>query len=86
MGRPQAAGDETQVRCEPLAKRGFELVRVVADDRDPRRFHAEPQELLREERAVQVGAVAADELAAGDDDEPAGAAQAARVIPLRVTM
>ena len=38
---------ETQQRSasQPLAQRGLELVRVVADDRDPRRLDAEPQEL-----------------------------------------
>ena len=40
----------------------------VADDRDPRRLEPERERLAREERAVQVGALAADELAARDDD------------------
>ena len=85
MRRAQPARDEAEVGFEPLPERRLELGRVVADDRDPRRLDAEPQQLLREERPVQVGAVAADELAAGDDDEPAGAGQAAGVIPPGVT-
>ena len=57
---------ETRQRsaCEPLRERRLELVGPVADDRDPRRLEAERERLRGEERAVQVGALAADELAA----------------------
>jgi hypothetical protein len=55
-----------------LAERGRELAGRVTDDRDPRRFEAERKELAREDRPVQVGALAADELATGDDDRGAG--------------
>ena len=81
MRRAEPARDEAEVRVEPLPQRGLQLERIVADDRDPCGLDAEPQQLLGEERPVQVRAVAADELAAGDDDEAAGARQAARVIP-----
>ena len=80
--RPEPARDAAEIGLEPLAQRRLELGRVVADDRDPRRLEAEPQQLRGEERAVQVAPVAADELTAGDDDEAARAAQAAaRVKP-----
>ena len=81
VGRPEAARDAAEIGLEPLAQRCLELGRVVADDRDPRRLDAEPQQLRGEERPVQVAPVAADELAAGDDDEAARAAQAAREKP-----
>ena len=84
--RPETARDAAELGLEPLAQRDLELVRVVADDRDPRRLDAEPQELRGEERPVQVAPVAADELAAGDDDEPARAAQAAREKPCGVKL
>ena len=61
----------------PRPERVLELVRVVADDRDPRGLETEGERLAREERAVQVGALAADELAAGDDDRRAGRAHPA---------
>ena len=50
----------------------LELILAVADDHDSRRVDPEPNHLPCEERAVQVVAVAADKLAAGDDDERAG--------------
>src|SRR5205823_1826666 len=89
--RPEAAGDDAEVGAKPLAKRLLELLRPVADDRDARRLEPEPQRLARKERAVAVGALAADELAAGDDEggpRPAGPAQAVartRLKPWTVT-
>ena len=38
VGRPEAAGGDTEVRCEPLRQRGRELLLAVADDHDPRRL------------------------------------------------
>ena len=73
--RPEAAGDEARVRFEPGTKRGLQLGRSVADDRDPRRLEAQPQRLAGEERPVQVGSLAAHELAARDDDESSRPAQ-----------
>ena len=66
--RPEPAGDDAEVRLQPLGQRRLELVVVVADDRDARRLDAEVDELLREEGSVAVAAVAADELAARYDD------------------
>ncbi len=84
--RAEPAGDEADVGLEPLAQRRLELLGRVADDRDPRRLEAEPERLAREERAVQVGALAAHELAARDDDEGARPAQvAARAVRVGVT-
>ena len=76
--RPEAARDEADVGLEPLAQRGLELVRVVADDRDARRLETEPQRFLRVERAVEIGSLAPDELAARDDDCCARAPQELR--------
>ena len=58
-------------RRQRLRAARLELVGAVADDRDPRRLEPERERLAREERAVQVGALAADELAARDDDRRA---------------
>ena len=66
--RPKTARDQTQVRLQACPQRGLELVRPVADDRDPCRLEPERQRLAGEEGAVQVGAFAANELAARDDD------------------
>ena len=62
-----------------VADRGLELGRVVADDLDPRRLDAEREQRAREEGAVQVGALAAHELAARDDDDRARACAASGV-------
>ena len=70
--RPEPAGDEHRVGAvERVAERRLELLRRVADDRDARRLEPEPQRLAREERPVQVGSLAAHELAARDDDDGA---------------
>ena len=75
VGRAETAGDEARLRLQPLPQRRLELLGSVADDRDPRRLQPEAERLPREERPVQVGALAAHELAARDDDEGPGAAQ-----------
>jgi hypothetical protein len=75
VGRPQAARGYEQVGAEPIAKRRFELVLSVADDRDPRGLEAELEELAREKGTVSVGPLPADELAAGDDEERPGPRQ-----------
>ena len=51
---PSPPGDDAEVGVEPLAQRRLELLRVVADDRDPRRLEPEPQQLRGEERPVRV--------------------------------
>jgi hypothetical protein len=71
VGRTETARDEAQVRRQALGERGLELVGPVADDRDPARLQAESERLGGQERAVQVRALAPDELAAGDDDRGA---------------
>ena len=69
--RPETAGDEARVRLQPLTEGSLELGRRVSDDRDPGRLEPVAQRLGGEERAVPVGALAADELTAGDDDDRA---------------
>ena len=66
--RPEPAGGDEQVRVEPGRERRAQLVRVVPDDRDPHRLEAERERLPGEPRPVAVGALAADELAAGDGE------------------
>ena len=66
--RAEAAGDEARVGFQRVSERRFELGGVVADDRDPRRLEPVAKRLGREERAVPVSPLAADELAAGGDD------------------
>src|SRR5206468_22067 len=60
---------------EAEAERRLQLTGRVADDDDPRRVDSQRHELAREERAVQVTSVAANKLAAGDDDDRTGTAQ-----------
>src|SRR5206468_412375 len=77
VGRPEPAGDEHGVAvCKRLLQHPLELGRRVADDGDPRRLEAEPQRLAREERPVEIGSLAAHELAARDDDDGPGPTQA----------
>ena len=71
VGRAEPAGDQAEVGLEPLAQRRLQLLRAIADDRDAGRLEAEREHLLGQERPVQVGALAADELAPGDDDRGA---------------
>src|SRR5581483_4865076 len=65
---PEPARDRAELGLHPLRDSRRELVRRVADDRDPCRLEAEREELLREKRTVQIRSLAADELAACDDD------------------
>ncbi len=71
--RAEPAGDHTEVGTpEPFGERLRELVFPVAHDRDAGRLDAVSLQLSRQKRPVQVAPIAADELAAGDDDESAG--------------
>src|SRR2546425_8652378 len=88
MRRPEAAGHRAEMGLEPRAQRRLELGRVVADDLDPGRLEPQPEQLAGQERPVAIGALAADELTAGDDDDPAWARQpacGATETPRRVT-
>jgi len=76
---PETSGDDAEIGPQPLGEGGCELARRVADDRDARRRETQGQQLSRQERPVQVGALAADELAAGDDDRDPGPASGGRV-------
>ena len=72
MGRAEAAGGGDEIRRgDRLGDRSFELGRVVADHVDPGRLDPEREQGARQERPVQVGALAAHELAARDDDDRA---------------
>ena len=42
--RPEPARDDEQIGLESFAERALELGGVVADDGDPRRLEAEPQQ------------------------------------------
>ncbi len=66
--RAEPAGDDDEVCPERLAERCLQLPLVVADDRDAHRRNAEVHELVGDERAVAVVALAADELAARYDE------------------
>jgi hypothetical protein len=68
VGRPEAAGHEAEIGLEPIAQGRLQLVRLVADDRDPCGLEAQLQRLCGQKRPVQVSALSPDELAAGDDD------------------
>ena len=70
--RPEPAGDEHRVGvCQRVAEHSLELRGRVADDRDARRLEPESQGLAGEKGSVQVGSLAAHELAARDDDDGA---------------
>ncbi len=72
--RAEPTGHDAELGgAECLGECVRELFFFVADDRDPGRLDTVPEQLVRQERAVQVASLAADELAAGDDDEPARA-------------
>ena len=66
---PETARHHAEIRPEPVRERRRELLGPVAHDDDAVGLEPEACELLREERAVQVATVAADELASGDDDD-----------------
>ncbi len=69
--RPEPAGDDEQVVPEAVAERRLELGGRVADDSHLHRLDPERLERSCEERTVQVGAVAPNELRPGDDDRGA---------------
>jgi hypothetical protein len=69
VGWPQPTRDDAEIRAQSFYERCLELVLLVADDRDQRRLEPEPYELSRQERPVAIRPVAANELAAGDDDD-----------------
>ena len=73
--RAEAAGDEADVRLEALAQCRLELVRVVADDRNPDGLQPEQERLPGVEGAVEVGSLPPYELAARDDDRGPGTPQ-----------
>lgn len=64
----EATGYEADIALQTLPQRRFQIGGIVADNRDARRLEAEAQGLLGEERAVEIGSFAANELAARDDD------------------
>ena len=68
MRRPESARNDAELGLEAFPQRGQQFVGRVADDGDPGRLEPEREQLAGEKRAVQVGAVAADELASRDDD------------------
>jgi hypothetical protein len=68
----EPAGDKAELGGEPLGEGGLELVGTVADDGDPGRLEPELERPSGEEGAVQVRALAPDELAARDDDRGPG--------------
>jgi len=84
VGRAEAAGHRDQVGPgDGVAKRPLELARLVADDHDACGLDAEREQRAGEVRAVEIGAVAANELAARGDDDRAGARAQARAATMR---
>jgi hypothetical protein len=71
VGRAEAAGAHEQVVREAVAECVLQLRGTVTDDAQLRGLDPEREQRPREERPVQVGAVAPDELGAGDDDRGA---------------
>ena len=61
--RAEPARDEAEVGVEALSERALEILRSIADDRDPRRIEAEANRFGGEERPVAVLSLAANELA-----------------------
>jgi hypothetical protein len=85
MGRPEPARDDEQVVPQPLLEGGEQIARIVADDRDPRRIDAQPEQGRSEVRTISVVPVAADELGARRDDRRARATYDAGRQPVGVT-
>ena len=71
MRRAEPAGDEADIGVLRGTKRRLEVARIVPDDHDPLRHETEREGLAGVERAVSIGALAAHELAARDDDDRA---------------
>src|SRR5919197_3246633 len=84
--RAEPARDDAQVGSHALAEGLLQLLLAVAHDHDALWLDAEPQELGGDERPVPVGAVAADELAAGNDDDSPRARQTPGLMPRDVTI
>ena len=86
---PRPPGHEAEVGRHPVAQRPLEVLRAVADDRDPLGVEPESLRLCGEERAVPVLPLAAHELAPRDDDRRprprAGGRQEERTIRRAVT-
>src|SRR5439155_8787156 len=81
----EAAGGHAEVGVEARAERRLELLLPVPDDQEARRLEPERERLAREERAVEVRPLAADELRPGDDEDRAGPRQAeGRTCPVAV--
>jgi hypothetical protein len=85
--RPEPAGARHEIgRRDGLANGGLELGGIVADDLDPPGLDPEREQRASEERAVEIGPLAAHELTARDDDHgprarwrPAQLASAAKI-------
>jgi hypothetical protein len=71
VGRPEPAGDQAEIGADRLGEYRLELVRPVADDRDPGRVDTQLERLRSQEGTVQICALTPDQLAAGDDDRGA---------------
>ena len=83
VGRPETARDEADVGAGARgAQSRLELDGVVAHDRDLTGHEPEPERLARVERPVPIRPLAADELAAGDDDRRPRAAHTHSVVVL----
>src|SRR3954468_7110068 len=69
VGRPEAAGDDTEIRFDGFEENGSQRVGPVPHEEDPLRLEPELRELTREKGPVQVPPVSTGELAPGDDDD-----------------
>ena len=69
MRRAESARHNAEVGLQAFTEYGGEVAGAIADEDDARGFDSPPGELGGEKGAVGVAAVAADELATGDDDE-----------------
>src|SRR5215468_4241468 len=71
VGRAEPAGRDAHVGVQPFPQGVLQLALAIADDDDSCGLDPAVEQLLGEEGTVQVPAVAAYELAAGDDDDSA---------------
>jgi hypothetical protein len=67
--RAEPARHDADVGPQAFTEYGGEVAGAIADEDDARRLDSQTGELGGEKRAVGVAAVAADELATGNDDE-----------------
>ena len=87
VSRAEPTRDEAGVGGECLPQRGLQLLGPVPDDCDPCGLEAEPERLTGEEGTVQIGPLAAHELAPRRDDDSARPLQPpARAVRDGVTM